>query len=147
MKMRHVTTSSVALVLLSGCLLGCQAMTDPGGSTRKAFEQDRTLIYTAEEFRSESHGPQEEVIDVIEAQGDIVLNEDGTTNTAESRLTLYTRIQADPSGKSAATGLDAVTAMGIAQSQMMANVTGLFLETVRSLVPVPGGVDAPDEGT
>lgn len=108
----------VLLAMLgTGCLLngGC-AMLDPGGTGRKMYDQRRSLSYSDQEFKTDAEGPQNESLEVIEAEGKIVLTPEGDIDIEKSILTSYIKISADPSSQAATQGLGAITQMGMQQS-------------------------------
>jgi len=128
------TVVVVVLVCLSAP--GCAVM-QPGKETAAAYTQSSEIRYADNDFGHITKGPQEAKITAIGANGDLKINDDGTINFAESHLTGYRYIQSDPSGAEVTKGMDQITTMGIALSQMTTDFIGALIPLIGRAAPVP----------
>lgn len=138
---RNIRRGCLAVIVLQ-CLLCTGCVINPGAEVREALSQTKTYEWSdTGSIRVHGIGPQEEAFTM--GEGVIVLNEDGTINLLESRLTHYLR--SEPSADEAMAGLTAILLANIEQSKAfyasLETTLGMVQEVVGLLRPRPPPAD------
>lgn len=119
---------TVGIVLLSGCYVW-----NPGTQTAKGLTQQKVYRWNADgSYAVEGIGPQEEAFTM--AEGELVLNEDGSLNVLESKLTHYLR--SEPSADEAAQTMAAIVLANVEQSKQLNEFADRLLSTLEQLLPI-----------
>jgi hypothetical protein len=131
------------LMACAGCLLCVGCIISPGAQVREALSQTKTYEWTdTGSIRVHGVGPQEEAFTM--GEGVIVLNDDGTINLTESRLTHYLR--SEPSADEAVAGLTSVMVAYIQERTEANKAWDRLLRTVELAIPVLAAPAPADEG-
>lgn len=136
---------SYGLVMFTAAVLSLTGCLSPGKETREALSQTKTYEWAeGGRFRVDAVGPQTERFLMLE--GEIVMNEDGTPNWAESKIAYY--LSAEPSADAAAGAFGQALIAAVRQSEMMAKSFGELTTLVSTLIPtrVAASAEAPDGG-
>ena len=120
--------ATFAVIFLSGCYIP-----NPGYQTAMGLGQEKTYEYLADgSARVYGKGPQEEAFTL--AEGTLVLNEEGSINIDESKITHY--LTSRPSADEAAQTMAAILLANVEQSKQLNAFADRLLSTIEQVLPM-----------